>query len=406
MNCQEVVEWMHRYIDHDLSEEETAQMFEHFRHCKDCTALFSRLNRLSTELEQLSDVTPRYSLVDAILPQLDAIDKARQEEASTAGLPEAVRPYSELDRSHVNKRTTSWRSRINGRAIAGVVAAAIVLGVFINNYEPKTLSNAEMEVVPTTEQLKTLDQSAADRSEITAQVNVPMAKEAQKESLDEPTSNQENSPNKSDSSVSGSVPSKVEDSKSSAQHQSHDSSRQSSKSADSSSIDSVDQEHVKPAASLGANGNAGTTTQDQNKSTAPASDASASDQPVQSSNKQSQPILENKGTDPKSSNDQSKLEPKTEQPSDKIYGIAAFNPQSWLSPDGKFTAVIEEGQLNFYSISANADNTKSKNLIASNTILGDWVQGSWSEDSTVFTYETKQEDKVTQYTYQIPSNPQ
>lgn len=33
MKCPEAVEWMHRYLDHDLNEEESFLLFEHIRNC-------------------------------------------------------------------------------------------------------------------------------------------------------------------------------------------------------------------------------------------------------------------------------------------------------------------------------------------------------------------------------------
>ncbi|MEI0738159.1 zf-HC2 domain-containing protein [Paenibacillus sp. JTLBN-2024] len=81
MKCPEVVEWMHRYLDYDLSEEETVQLYEHLKHCPECTETFRMLKSLSRDLEDLPKVTPKFSIVDAIMPQLEAIDQARQEKA-------------------------------------------------------------------------------------------------------------------------------------------------------------------------------------------------------------------------------------------------------------------------------------------------------------------------------------
>lgn len=43
MKCEEVVEWMHRYLDHDLGEAETAQMLQHVAKCPECAENFSLL---------------------------------------------------------------------------------------------------------------------------------------------------------------------------------------------------------------------------------------------------------------------------------------------------------------------------------------------------------------------------
>ena len=93
MNCQEGMELMQRYVDRDLNEEETSRLLEHVGQCPECAAMFQRLVRLSRGLEQLPRVAPPYSLVDAILPQLDKIQpepaaapaSAPYETAETAG---------------------------------------------------------------------------------------------------------------------------------------------------------------------------------------------------------------------------------------------------------------------------------------------------------------------------------
>ncbi|WP_036737205.1 anti-sigma factor family protein, partial [Paenibacillus zanthoxyli] len=77
MNCAEVMEWMHRYLDHDLSRDESLEMFRHIDGCPSCAELFERLNALSSELEQLPDISPPFSLVDSIMPKLEAIDRER-----------------------------------------------------------------------------------------------------------------------------------------------------------------------------------------------------------------------------------------------------------------------------------------------------------------------------------------
>lgn len=79
MKCAEVMEWMHRYLDHDLSQDEMIEMFRHIDDCSSCAEVFDRLQLLSQQLEQLPDVKPPFSLVDSILPQLDQLDLNVQE---------------------------------------------------------------------------------------------------------------------------------------------------------------------------------------------------------------------------------------------------------------------------------------------------------------------------------------
>lgn len=58
MKCAEVMEWMHRYLDHDLSQDEMIEMFSHIDDCSSCAEVFDRLKMLSQQLEQLPDVKP------------------------------------------------------------------------------------------------------------------------------------------------------------------------------------------------------------------------------------------------------------------------------------------------------------------------------------------------------------
>ncbi|KIL37922.1 hypothetical protein SD70_29875 [Gordoniibacillus kamchatkensis] len=77
MTCHEQVELMQRYLDHDLSDTEERELKEHLVQCAECSGLFDRLQRLDSELSQLPKVTPAYSLVDAIMPQLAELDRCR-----------------------------------------------------------------------------------------------------------------------------------------------------------------------------------------------------------------------------------------------------------------------------------------------------------------------------------------
>lgn len=71
MNRQEVNEYMQRFLDDDLNEEEAAKLDEYLRENPADAAMFERLKRLNSELEQLPKVTPPVSIVDSILPRLE-----------------------------------------------------------------------------------------------------------------------------------------------------------------------------------------------------------------------------------------------------------------------------------------------------------------------------------------------
>ncbi|AET61851.1 zf-HC2 domain-containing protein [Paenibacillus terrae] len=143
MKCgEEVMDWMQRYVDHELGEEETSQLMNHVATCPDCAEKFHILQALSRELEELPAVSPAFSLVDSIMPQLDAIDRAREEQGSTL---QEMQPVAADPGPGPRQRTQPipWWNRMSGRAAMGVAAAAVVLGIVVFNFEPKTVQDAE-----------------------------------------------------------------------------------------------------------------------------------------------------------------------------------------------------------------------------------------------------------------------
>lgn len=108
MNCDEVMEAMQRDLDGDLTAEERRRMQIHLRHCPDCVPLYARLRRLSSKLENLPKVEPPCSLVDALLPRLEAMPLPT---AQKAGRREAVR-----------RRLLLWTGGAVAVALLGVMA--------------------------------------------------------------------------------------------------------------------------------------------------------------------------------------------------------------------------------------------------------------------------------------------
>ncbi|MGO4544423.1 zf-HC2 domain-containing protein [Paenibacillus sp. 2TAB23] len=126
MNCQEVMELMQRQLDDDLSDSELDVLMSHTRQCPDCAAMFERLQLLSAELTSLPKVIPSYSLVDAIMPQLEQMERLDQLEETVP----VVSKVTELTPRRA-KRVRKWPSI---RVMSGVIAAGIVAGLFLVTY--------------------------------------------------------------------------------------------------------------------------------------------------------------------------------------------------------------------------------------------------------------------------------
>lgn len=126
MMCEEVMDLMQRHLDRDLDAAEEEAMQEHIAKCPECAAMWERLNRLDQELDALPKVTPPFSLVDAIMPQLDAIDPYASDSTAAAAAP------LEAPAAATPARRFVWR-RMPWATVGGVVAAGIVLGLFMIN---------------------------------------------------------------------------------------------------------------------------------------------------------------------------------------------------------------------------------------------------------------------------------
>jgi hypothetical protein len=135
MTCHEVIEYMQRQLDGDLDEVETDNLMKHIKHCPDCPEMYGRLQRLSAELENLPKVSPSYSLVDAIMPDLERIDTAA---ARQDGREEAASAYG--SRAKPRKRLTD---RFSFRVMSGVIAAGVVAGLFLVTNPPASLDHAD-----------------------------------------------------------------------------------------------------------------------------------------------------------------------------------------------------------------------------------------------------------------------
>ncbi|OWR29453.1 hypothetical protein CDO73_14765 [Saccharibacillus sp. O23] len=142
MKREEALEYMNRYLDHDLNEEETETLFRHLGESPDARADFEFLQGLSDKLESLPDVKPPVSLVDAILPRLDELDRLAPLEREEPEQPVVMLPGKQQMPPR-RKAAAFWRSTM-GRAVGGTAIAAAVLGIFVATYKPQEMPNAEV----------------------------------------------------------------------------------------------------------------------------------------------------------------------------------------------------------------------------------------------------------------------
>ena len=126
MNCQEVMEYMQRHLDLDLNEEEQRLLEQHIVGCSSCQEMMGRLQRLTDELTNLPKVYPPVSLVDAIMPELVKIDS--QVKTGPISL------QSNDSEAHI-ARSPRRQRRMPYRMLGGAIAAGILLGVMIMNWD-------------------------------------------------------------------------------------------------------------------------------------------------------------------------------------------------------------------------------------------------------------------------------
>ena len=176
MTSQEVNEYMHRFLDDDLSEEETALLMDHMMKSPASAAMFERLKRLNSDLEQLPKVTPPISIVDSILPRLEREGLWTDATTPAADIA-APAPTSERV---IPIRGNAGNGRIRNvyKWTGGIAAAAIALTVFISTMMPgeNGNSNAADNALEEAE-FMAMNSAAADDSSA-AQAEAPAAKSA------------------------------------------------------------------------------------------------------------------------------------------------------------------------------------------------------------------------------------
>jgi len=129
-------ELMQRELDDDLSSEEQQLLYSSLQKDPDLQLMYDRLKRVSDQLEQLPPVTPAFSIVDSILPRLEA---ASLQPAAVADSTPTELPRLELKTSISTPERPKWK-RLPvwmARAGSGIVAACLLVGLFFVVNSPK-----------------------------------------------------------------------------------------------------------------------------------------------------------------------------------------------------------------------------------------------------------------------------
>lgn len=383
MKCAEVMEWMHRYLDHDLSQEEMIEMFRHIDNCPSCADVYDRLSTLSRQLEQLPDVKPPFSLVDSIMPRLDELDRGVQEPVMTGTDESNVVPLSRKS-SHGK---ISKGSSLAARTGIGAVAAAIILLIAIFNM-PESMPAADVD--------QALNQSADTSSSL--QKSIASTEPSQE-------AGQEGSAYGATGSAGQDNP--AQDNMFSASG--NNSSGGAEDMVAPSTAPTEDAPAVAPDTTKKPDALKGQTQKPDKAAATPAATTPAARNYVISS-----PDTNGDTDAQDSAPKKGKMEAgdsesgKDTQPSPSELGIMNMMPamvaaSPSTSPDGRFDAELAGQQLVIYSVPAGASRDDRKAL-TSLPLEGEWVSGEWSEDSREFTYVTTQNGSEITKTYTVPDS--
>jgi hypothetical protein len=389
MRCQEANEWISRYLDHDLSELEQKQLFQHLDSCSNCAETFARMSRISAQLDNLPDVQPKFSLVDSILPRLEEIDRSNTQDeikgelvsapVEMAPLTSVERPAS-MEREEV-KRASRRRRPVWTRFAAGA-AAAVILGFCVYQFQPKSIPNAEPAIdnsVATNKQMPTSEPfGAAASTEPSAQVSA---------SPSSGTSSGNASANPQSTSPAGIVTSSPDATSSqadaSAELKSGTQSNASSSAPAASPEVPVNSQQAEPSAQPTP---AASTEDDKVTRQAVIAPSGSPSTSESAAPKPGVPAPSTQSLVPSASSDAKK-----ETSAAGIQSMVAL--EEWTSPDGTYVAKLENGHLNVY-----LDSSGNLIKIYDDPVTGEWEEGSgsWSGDSKIFSYTVIEEGSPVQ----------
>ncbi|MEK8215724.1 zf-HC2 domain-containing protein [Paenibacillus sp. FSL L8-0463] len=378
MKCAEVMEWMHRYLDHDLSQDEMIEMFRHIDDCSSCAEVFDRLQLLSQQLEQLPDVKPPFSLVDSILPQLDQLDLNVQGKSADAVSPEEESKVVPFSRKSTHGKASKGAS-LAARTGIGAAAAAVILLIAMFNM-PGSMPTADVE--------QSLQQTAENNA----------SKEALSiMSSDASGSAQDAAPGENKQEVKNSE--KVDPTSADGGQNTGGSTAPAETSAPptAKATDKAPAMTRKSGSDKRSSSRKGTT-----GTATPA--PGAADMDSKSSNNDMKGMGLDEGGDPAAADSQESLDASHEPGAgeDRNMGFSALKAQaSWTSPDGLYTAELAEQQLVIYKLPSNGPE-QERTVLTSLPLEGAWVSGNWSADGLQFSYVTEQNGAEVANVYTVP----
>jgi hypothetical protein len=419
MKCEEVVEWMHRYLDHDLGEAETAQMLQHVAKCPECAENFSLLRALSRELEELPQVSPKFSLVDAIMPQLDAIDEARKEQSSTIQEMNPVpAAFENLQRSSERKTKQKWLNSMAGRMSMGAAAAAVVLGFAIWGYQPEQIENADSMLMSSG---ASQESGNVDENPLSKKIENDDPATSSTQSSNDVFVDQSNvSPTEPDNQGVETIPEENGEDKVQEPEVQVDQTPKQPATEPTPAPNKGTQDHSSSPPSTDSQKSQGQT-QDPEQRTQESGDA-----PTSAADGQENGVTEPENGDAKSFASQDTTPNMTEDvpvegntvpdssagadASGGNKGLAAgpdqgmtttAAPKEWKSPDGSYVVMLIGDQISIYSKPANEPDVL--NLVEQRSIEGTLKSASWSKDGTLFNYETDKDGTTAKNSFNVPS---
>lgn len=403
MNCQEVVESMHRYLDRDLSSDETALMYQHIAVCPTCAETFQLLKSLSKELEELPAVTPPVSLVDAIMPRLDVIDRERggssasPKEASSSPaemMPEIRRP----------RREASWWSTVGGRTAIGAAAAAVILGIAIFSFEPKVISEAEL---PYEESANVAGQVGG--AEDNLDINEPEAGMIMEDAPARGGINSGDATGSTDArTYAGSSELKQNEQPDSKSESNKDGQAPEPSDSPSRQAPSTEKSDTPSRPDTSKDNSTKPSVTDQ-KNPSGAQEAAPPAAAVPPLDNDTQPTTPGGGGEAASglqerNSANTEFPENNESDDEREMGFMAVAPMmEWTSPDGRYRAQLDMNTLVVYNIPPNPSDPME--VIDSIPLRGSWVNGEWSADSQTFKYRVKVDDQTIESVYTVKKAP-